>query len=201
MLILATVISPLLLCIMAGLSLAFARIYEHITAQTTGQDSHSVEGERDKDDGRAPLGQDNGRIGVTSPSNTKTTTPPPETAHTLEQILDEIKRLRVARSALKGEMVDLIHRLASQEEEILRSELRKTIQEKRAADPHDKTDPPPPKLATIALPSADPEAAIAEAGTPRNRAEVRAFIHSARELSSSNPNQALELQKMHELLK
>ena len=56
-------------------------------------------------------------------------------------------------------------------------------------------------MVTIALPNTDPETAIADAGTPRNRAEVRAFIHSAREPSSANPDQALKLRKMHELLR
>ena len=89
-------------------------------------------------------------------------------------------------------MVDLIHRLANQEEEILRAELRTAIQEKRATgSPGSNTT----------YPTRGDETAIAEFGTPRNRAEVRAFIHSARKLSSSNPNQALELRKMHELLK
>ena len=108
-------------------------------------------------------------------------------------------RDRVARSALKGEMVDLIHRLSNQEEEILRSELWTAIQEKRATGPLDRTGPAPGSNTTY--PMRCYETAIAEFGTPRNRAEVRAFIHSARKLSSSNSNQALELRRMHELLK
>ena len=120
----------------------------------------------------------------------------------MRQILDEIKCLRVARSALKGEMVDLIHRLANQEEEILRSELRTATRERRATVPHDKAGLASQKLATIALPDTNPETAAAKADTPRSKAEVSAFTHFVRELSSSsNPHQALFPRKIHKLQK
>ena len=135
MFIFSAIIAPLLLCVMAGLSIAAIRVYEHVTAQTPGHGTHVGKGERDKNDGGATPEQDR---------REDETTPPPGTADTMGQTLDEIKRLRVARSALKGEMVDLIHRLPEQEEETLRSEQPS----KRNAPQAPTTEPAQPHVAT-----------------------------------------------------
>ena len=116
----------------------------------------------------------------------------------MRQTLVEIKRLRVARSALKGKMVDLIHRLAEREEETLRSELRATIRAERAAGPHNRAGAAPEPDTTCPSIQARP-ATTEKFETPKNRAEVRAFSHFEKMLSDSNPGQAFGLQRMHKL--
>ena len=49
----------------------------------------------------------------------------------MRQALYEIRRLRMTRSYVKGKTVDMNYRLSGQEEEILRSELRKIIRDER----------------------------------------------------------------------
>ena len=118
----------------------------------------------------------------------------------MSQVLDEIKYLRVARSTLKGEMVNLIHRLAELEEETLRSELRATIRAERAAGPRNRNSAAPEPITTGPL-IHDRPATLEDFETPKKRAEVRVFIHVAKMFSNSNPNQALGLRKMRDLLK
>ena len=50
--------------------------------------------------------------------------------------------------------------------------IQRAVTNQAPAGPHDKTGPASQSLVTVALPNTDPEVAT----TPRNRAEVRAFI-------------------------
>ena len=109
----------------------------------TGHGRHDGDGSKNSNHNKATPGQSHREVQLTPPHlsphpettpappsptsveirpSTDTITPPPRTAHTMRQVLDEIKYLRVARSTLKGETVDLIHRLAELEKETLRSE-------------------------------------------------------------------------------